>query len=208
MKHKQQNQKMNEQHVRIRREMLDSPAYRALSFSARRILNRIEIEHCRHRGKENGKLTVTYNNFEQYGIHHNAIGPAIREAEALGFIHITQHGRAGNADQRSSNKFRLTYLATDHPYTDEWRHIDSEQAKALAKKARKEKPDGYYHPRRRRKRTCKSPVPGDGTGEPKSPVPVNAETTTVDRYWETPFSVPSDGSDEPFSPVPDTGSTI
>ena len=47
--------------------MLRSPAWRALSLSARRILDRIEIELADHGGTDNGKLPVTYDDFEQYG---------------------------------------------------------------------------------------------------------------------------------------------
>lgn len=35
-------------------EMLESPAYRVLSLSARRILDRIDIEHAHHGGQDNG----------------------------------------------------------------------------------------------------------------------------------------------------------
>ena len=49
-------------------EMLESPAYRALSLSARRVLERIEIELAQHGGQDNGGLPVTYDDFERYGI--------------------------------------------------------------------------------------------------------------------------------------------
>jgi hypothetical protein len=92
-------------------EMLESYAYRVLSLSARRVLDRIEIEFARHGGKaeENGRLPVTYSDFESYGIDRHAIRPAIQEATALGFIEITECGTAGNREFRSPNKFRLTY---------------------------------------------------------------------------------------------------
>jgi hypothetical protein len=80
--------------------MLVSHAYRVLSLTARRVLDRIEIEHLQHGGKENGNLTVTYDQFEDYGIHRHAIGPAIREVVVLGFVEITEHGRAGNCEYR------------------------------------------------------------------------------------------------------------
>jgi len=32
---------------------------------------------------------------------------------ALGFVEITEHGRAGNAEHRTPNKFRLTHMPTD-----------------------------------------------------------------------------------------------
>ena len=82
-------------------EMLESPAFRVLSLSARRVLDRVEIEHAHHGGADNGRLPVTYDDFQRYGIDRHAIGPAIREACALGFLEVTERGRAGNAEFRS-----------------------------------------------------------------------------------------------------------
>jgi hypothetical protein len=42
-------------------EMIKSPAWSVLSLSARRVLDRIEIEHADHGGYDNGKLPVTYD---------------------------------------------------------------------------------------------------------------------------------------------------
>jgi hypothetical protein len=119
-------------------EMLESPAYRVLSLSARRVLDRLEIEHGHHGGTENGKLPVTYNDFEKYGIHRHAIGPAIREAVALGFLEVTEIGRAGNAEFRAPSKYRMTYRHTDDAAaTDDWRRIETmEQAETVALMAR------------------------------------------------------------------------
>ena len=38
------------------KQMVESPAWRALSLAARKALDRIEIEHMNHGGAENGKL--------------------------------------------------------------------------------------------------------------------------------------------------------
>ena len=92
--------------------MLESPPYRQLSLSARRVLDRLEIELAHHGGMDNGRLPVTFDDFQRYGIDRHAIAPAIRELVALGFIEITEHGRAGNADWRSPNRFRITYKHT------------------------------------------------------------------------------------------------
>jgi hypothetical protein len=118
-------------------EMLESPAYRALSLSARRVLARIEIELAQHGGKDNGSLPVTYDDFEHYGIDRNQIAPAIREASALKFI-VIKPGRAGNAEFRAPNLFGLTYrhTAREEPSHD-WRRITTvEQAAKLARQAR------------------------------------------------------------------------
>jgi hypothetical protein len=125
-------------------DMMESSAWRVLSFSAYRCLARIEIEHMHHGGKENGALPVTYDHFREYGIDGHAIAPALRELEALGFIEVTEHGVAGNADRRAPNKFRLTYINSGRVMpTHEWRRINTiEEARAIAKAARlsREKP--------------------------------------------------------------------
>jgi hypothetical protein len=118
--------------------MLESPAYRVLSLSARRIIDRLEIELAHHGGKDNGKLPTTFDDFEAYGIHRHAIAPAIREVEALGFISITERGRAGNADWRRPHVYRLTFRHTerDDP-THDWKRIaTTEIAETIAGKAR------------------------------------------------------------------------
>jgi hypothetical protein len=175
--------------------MLRSPAFRALSLTGHRILACIECEYCLHGGKDNGKLPVTHQNFQRFGIHHHCIGPGLRETQALGFIEITQRGLAGNADHRRPNLFRVTYLHTDdgNPPTDEWRKVAKEEAESIADKARTSKPTGY--PRLRRKQTnsqCRKtpkPMPETSIGKP-------------------PFSMPETGSEEEKSPMPETGSTI
>ncbi len=78
--------RIGEQFAIRTRSMLESSAYRVLSQSAYRLISRIELELCQHGGQENGKLPVTNEDFCEYGIHHGSIAPAIREAEALGFV--------------------------------------------------------------------------------------------------------------------------
>jgi hypothetical protein len=124
-------------------EMLESPAYRALSLSAHRVLARIEIEFAHHGGTQNGTLPVTYDNFERYGIHRHAIASAIREVVALGFVEITAQGCAGNADWRTPSRYRLTYRHAEGlpgDGTHEWRKIkDQQEAELTANLARKAK---------------------------------------------------------------------
>jgi hypothetical protein len=120
-------------------EMYESPAYRVLSLSGHRVLARLEIELAHHGGNVNGKLPCTFDQFAEYGIHRHAIAPAIREVEALGFVEITEAGRAGNAAWRRPTLFRLTYRPTSKiEATDDWRKIDTiAAANAVADAARK-----------------------------------------------------------------------
>ena len=119
------------------RAMLESPAYRVLTLSAHRLLSRIEIELCKHAGEANGKLIVTYEQFIEYGIHKDAIAPAIREVEALGFVEA-EHGQAGNREYHWPSAYRLTYHSVGRAKpTHEWKRFDTiEKAKASARDAR------------------------------------------------------------------------
>jgi hypothetical protein len=122
-------------------EMLESPAYRALSASGHKIISRIEIELGHHGGNDNGRLPVTTNDFVAYGMHRTSVAPAIREAEALGFIRIIERGRGGNAEYGTPNLFFLTFAQTrdsvKHPPTHDWRRFktlhDAEQAARSAR---------------------------------------------------------------------------
>jgi hypothetical protein len=119
------------------RAMMESPAFRVLTLTAHRVLARIEVEHCAHGGADNGALPVTYDDFQRYGIARECICPAIAMCEALGFVEVVERGRAGNAEFRAPNVFRLTYLPT--PFmnpTNEWAKIeDLKAAKAIARAA-------------------------------------------------------------------------
>lgn len=92
------------------------------------MLSRIEIEFAAHGGTNNGQLAVTYDDFGKYGIYRHAVAPAIREVVALGLVEVTEAGRAGNAEWRKPNVFRLTYRHTDNgPPTHEWERIETDQ---------------------------------------------------------------------------------
>lgn len=123
--------------------MLRSPAYCALSLSGRRILDRLEIELADHGGTDNGKLPVTYDDFQRYGLHRQAIHPGIKETVALGFVEITEMGVAGSAEYRKPNLFRLTYRHSEGRAGDgshEWMKIATDhEAAEIAKTARSEK---------------------------------------------------------------------
>jgi hypothetical protein len=167
-------------------DMLESPAYRVLSVSAHRVMSRIEIEHASHGGSENGNLPVTKQNFMDYGIHHNAVAPAIREAEALGFIRM-KRGRGGNAEHRQPNRFFLTFALGNGPRaltpTHDWRKIKTiEEAQAIANAARAAKDPRAVRfaqnrvARSRYRKPVPKPVPKTGTENGNSPVPKTGTT--------------------------------
>jgi len=181
--------RINEQFTPRLIEMLESPAYRVLSLAAHRVISRIEIELASHGGNDNGRLPVTKLDFMQYGIHHNAVAPAIREAEALGFIRVTERGRGGNAEHHQANLFFLTFAysrdSRSHPPTQDWRKIKTiEQAEATAQEARANKSRsatlaGQHAARKSKTRYRKPvprPVPETGTNDGQVPVPETGTT--------------------------------
>lgn len=122
-----------------RTEMLASPAYRALSLSEHRVLSRIEIELGNHTLGENGKLIVTHQDFQAYGVHQNLVAPSIRTLAVLGFIEVMVQGRGGSVGEfRVASRYRITFRPTsDAKPTDEWRRFRSlEEAGEIAKKTR------------------------------------------------------------------------
>jgi hypothetical protein len=172
-------------------EMLQSPAYRALSLSAHRLISRIEIELANHGGNDNGRLPVTKQDFIDYGISVNQIAPAKREAEALGFIRETVHGSGGNSEHRQSSSFLLTFAhgrdSRSDPPTHDWRKIktigEAETIGATARNAKDPKSVAFGHRswriRSRRNRYQKpipKPVSETNTETAKSPV---SETNTT-----------------------------
>jgi hypothetical protein len=142
-------------------EMLKSPAWRVLSLSAHRVLDRVAIELRHHGGREGDGLCVTYDDFEKYGMDRHAIAPAIREVVALGFLRITREGRAGNSEFRRPTWYKLTFVNTvDGEPTHEWKRIKSlHEADMKAREARVAKP-------RKTKRQCGKPTPASVGGTP------------------------------------------
>jgi hypothetical protein len=124
-------------------EMLESPAFRVLSLSALRALSRIEIEFAHHSGCDNGKLRVTFNDFERYGIRRHSIGPALDELETLGFATITQHGKkAIRAEYRRPTLFLLTTrpeLEGVGPERCRWRRFKTCEEAVAAREASRQR---------------------------------------------------------------------
>lgn len=107
--------------VAHRRALLESAAWQSLSLAARRVLDRLEIEHMQHAGLENGRLKTTYADLEAFGVRRASVSGALAELIATGLVRVTEQGRGGNAEYRRASCYRLTYLhAFGQEPTDEW----------------------------------------------------------------------------------------
>ena len=155
-------------------EMVESPAFRALSGSAVKILFQLTTVWSRSGGlthNVNGKLIATYEQFRRFwGMDSHTAAAAMRQLKVLGFVEVTETGCAGNADERQPNQFRLTFLPAEGvPGTgsNEWKQVAPEDAKRIAKSAQNTPGDGS----RRVRRHHASHV-NDETDKFKSPVGV------------------------------------
>src|SRR5262245_34052461 len=178
-------------------DMLESPAWRVLSLSAHRVIDRISIELGHHGGNDNGRLVVTFDDFVEYGITREAIAPAIREAEALGFIRVTERGRGGNAEYRKPNAFFLTFVnsRSSKVPTHEWRKVKTiEEAETIARVARGQKDSRAVEFAERRKTESRYgkpalvPVRKTHTETDKSPVRETPTTGSVGKPPLLPMS--------------------
>jgi hypothetical protein len=181
-------------------EMLESPAWRALSLSGRRVVDRIEIELAHHGGNDNGRLPVTKLDFMEYGISARLVAPAIREAEALGFIRVTERGRGGNAEYHQPNRFFLTFThcrtSRSEPPTHDWRKIKTlEEAMEIAKIARENKDSRAVRFAEWRAKKTKSryhevvPVPDPLSGPENYKTPDPLSGTTERDHKVVPLSI-------------------
>jgi hypothetical protein len=198
-------------------EMLESPAYRVLSRSAHMIISRVEIELAHHGGNDNGRLPITTEDFIAYGMDRSSVAPAIREAEALGFIRL-ERGRGGNAEYCTPSLFGSTFSyhlnSRLQPPTDDWRSIKTiEEAEQIARAARNAKDQrAVQHGKRNwQKRQTKQkagmekprpPVREIHTETSKAPVRKNRTTGVVGKT--VPLSI-SRGGDRPDPSLPDAG---
>ena len=143
-------------------EMLESPAFRVLSWAAHKVLHRLEVELLHNGGTNNGKLIVTFDQFGKHRVRRKAIAPALRELEALGFIEIVEHGCAGNAGYGKPNVFRLTYrpaVGAPEDGSHEWRRVKTmEDALRIQKAARATPPQNSIQRGGSRVRKNKTPV--------------------------------------------------
>lgn len=158
-----------------RLKLLVSPAWRHRPIPLAKILERIEIEHMRHAGKENGHLIVSYDQFVEHGISRRTIRGSIDLGVVLGLLEVRQSGEWAG-DVRMPNMYRLTYLPEKDRKapTDEWEGVENDKALALVAEyqnslSRKQTPSA---------KTCTPPVPKPAVDTPstsaktcKSPVP-------------------------------------
>jgi hypothetical protein len=125
---------LNTAWVPHRLELIVSPAWQVIPRPLQRVIERLEIEHMRHGGFENGQLFVSYEQFVKYGVSRRVIRPVLELGEALKLVVIAKTDEIGASNVRPPNAYGLTYLpikGRSQP-GDDWKRVSEQQAaKAL-----------------------------------------------------------------------------
>ena len=83
------SKRSSEPFIKIGSEILTSPAYLDLSFSARAML--VEVVHF-HNGKNNGSIWITKKVLDDRGFSKNTASKALKELRSHGFLFMTKKG--------------------------------------------------------------------------------------------------------------------
>ncbi len=159
------------------RTMLLSPAFKELCRckSAYMVVMRLIQEHVIHGGQDNGRLIVTYEQFEKFGISSNVVGDGIAIAEALRFIRVERgavHLEAGSCPDRfirDRNEYTLTFNHVGDQFeTNDWNRIRTrEEARGIVRmtRERRETEKAAQKERGGRRTPAPSVVPEQGEGD-------------------------------------------
>ena len=130
-----------EPYVFIPLSMFESPAWTTLSLAARRVYERLMIEHMRHGGTKNGQLPCTYSDFEKFGVRRKSIAVALDQLVALGFIKCIRKGHLmPDSDNGTPSLYLITSLSERYGKgylipTYDWRKFETvTEAKAASKR--------------------------------------------------------------------------
>jgi hypothetical protein len=140
--------------------MLESAAWRGLGINARKLIDRLLMEHRAHGGYENGKLKCPHTDLILYGLSRNKVTEAIEEAVAFGFVRVIQGGRY--ATGREPNLYRLTFYG-DHEGgypTNEWKGVTEDMVRAWKRQRQLE---GSKSRQRRQAKAARTPKTGNGS---------------------------------------------
>ena len=123
--------------IPIPRDLLASPAWRAMSHQCRKLVDAIMTEWADHGGEENGRLKAPYDMLEALGMRRQPTLDAIVEAGALGIV-VANRGQRSYGSRRVPSSYRLTWLGTPNGLTpsNEWLAIKTrEEAHARVRNA-------------------------------------------------------------------------
>lgn len=130
--------------IAMRHDLMTSPAWLLRPISLVRLIERLQIEHLEHAGTANGQLSVSFRQFQAFGISRRMIAPTIHLGEGLGLIRVNR-STVISGPLREPHSYQLTFIPAKDAKgpSDEWRKVSEERAESLVigfKKATKLQP--------------------------------------------------------------------
>src|SRR5438477_6924265 len=108
--------------------LLNSPAWLAMSDRCRKLVDALMAEHADHGGVENGNLKAPYDMLVARGMRRARILDAVVEGKALGIVdHL--RGVRSYGYRKVPSTYRLTWLGTPDGLTPtkEWKAVKSQE---------------------------------------------------------------------------------
>jgi len=107
----QRNERKGEHFTQMFRAVMESPAWRALSPTARALCPWLKMEWHGPKANNNGKLQLSVRQAaERMGVGLNTAGRAFHDLQAKGFLVVTQRANHGPKGDAQSHLYKLTEI--------------------------------------------------------------------------------------------------
>ena len=109
------NENRTEHYTKLVRNMMQTPAWRALSPTAQALYPWLKLEWRGPQNNNNGKIRLSVRQAaDRLGVSINTAARAFHDLQAKGFIVVTEHARLGVKGQATCPAFELTEIALPH----------------------------------------------------------------------------------------------
>lgn len=124
------NEKRGEHWTKLFRNMMEEPAWRALSSTAQALYPWPRLEWHGVEFNNNGKICLSVRQAaERLGVSYNTAAKAFRELQAKGFIAVTRPPKLGISGVASSPLFELTEIALPTAHGESGRRLYKQWSK-------------------------------------------------------------------------------
>jgi DNA-binding transcriptional MocR family regulator len=110
-----QNEQRVEHYTKMVRNMMETPAWRALPPTAQALYPWLRLEWRGPKANNNGKVSLSVRHAaERMGVSLNTAAKAFHALQAKGFIVVTQPARLGVSGDARATTFELTEITLPH----------------------------------------------------------------------------------------------
>ncbi|WP_298855754.1 hypothetical protein [uncultured Ruegeria sp.] len=118
------NEKRGEHFTKLVRNMMETPAWRALSPVAQSLYPWLKLEWRGPDNNNNGRISLSVRQAaERLGVARNTVANGFRELQAKGFIAVTKPPKLGESGVATSPLFELTEISLPTAHGDGGRRL-------------------------------------------------------------------------------------